>query len=90
MTEDIRWDYEQLAKKAKETGTVLEVNNGSLRPGGFRVDTRKNDLKMLEYCKKYEVPDYDGKRRTYGCRSCRLQLCASGDRGESFSGRTDR
>ena len=49
-------DYEQLAKKAKETGTVLEVNNGSLRPGGFRVDTRKNDLKMLEYCKKYEVP----------------------------------
>ena len=40
-------DYEQLAKKAKETGTVLEVNNGSLRPGGFRVDTRKNDLKML-------------------------------------------
>ena len=49
-------DYEQLAKKAKETGTVLEVNNGSLSPGGFRVDTRKNDLKMLEYCKKYEVP----------------------------------
>ena len=49
-------DYEQLAKKAKETGTILEVNNGSLRPGGFRVDTRKNDLKMLEYCKKYEVP----------------------------------
>ena len=48
-------DYEQLAKKAKETGTILEVNNGSLRPGGFRVDTRKNDLKMLEYCKKYEV-----------------------------------
>ena len=45
-------DYEQLAKKAKETGTILEVNNGSLRPGGFRVDTRKNDLKMLEYCKK--------------------------------------
>ena len=43
-------------KKAKETGTILEVNNGSLRPGGFRVDTRKNDLKMLEYCKKYEVP----------------------------------
>ena len=49
-------DYEQLAKTAKETGTILEVNNGSLRPGGFRVDTRKNDLKMLEYCKKYEVP----------------------------------
>lgn len=49
-------DYEQLVKKAKETGTILEVNNGSLRPGGFRVDTRENDLKMLEYCKKYEVP----------------------------------
>lgn len=49
-------DFEQLVKKAKETGTILEVNNGSLRPGGFRVDTRENDLKMLEYCKKYEVP----------------------------------
>ena len=54
-------DYEQLAKKAKETGTVLEVNNGSLRPGGFRVDTSRihaveNDTIMLNYCKKYQVP----------------------------------
>ena len=49
-------DYEALVKKAKETGTLLEVNNGSLRPGGFRLNTRENDLEMLKYCKKYEVP----------------------------------
>lgn len=49
-------DYEALVKKAKETHTLLEVNNSSLRPGGFRMDTRKNDKIMLEYCKKYEVP----------------------------------
>lgn len=49
-------DYEALVKKAKETHTLLEVNNSSLRPGGFRLNTRENELKMLGYCKKYEVP----------------------------------
>ena len=48
-------DYEQLVLKAKETNTLLEINNSSLTPGGFRLDTRKNDIKMLEYCKKYGV-----------------------------------
>lgn len=49
-------DYEALVKKAKETHTLLEINNSSLRPGGFRMNTRENDRLMLEYCKKYEVP----------------------------------
>ena len=48
-------DYDQLAKKAKETGTLLEVNNSSLRPGGFRVNTKENAKKMLECCKKYHT-----------------------------------
>lgn len=48
-------DYERLVLKAKETNTLLEINNSSLTPGGFRLDTRKNDIKMLEYCKKYGV-----------------------------------
>lgn len=46
-------DYEELAKAAKETGTLLEVNNGSLSPGGFRQNTKDNAKKMLECCKRY-------------------------------------
>lgn len=46
-------DYEQLAKWAKETGTLLEVNNASLRPGGFRQNTRENAVRMLQCCKKH-------------------------------------
>ncbi len=44
-------DYEELVKAAKRTGTLLEVNNSSLNPKGFRQDTKANVLKMLEYCK---------------------------------------
>ena len=49
-------DYEALVLKAKETGTLLELNNSSLTPGGFRMNAYGNDLKMLTYCKKYGVP----------------------------------
>lgn len=46
-------DYDVLAKAAKETGTLLEVNNSSLNPKGFRQNTRENTISMLECCKKY-------------------------------------
>ncbi len=46
-------DYDVLAKEAKRTGTLLEVNNASLSPGGFRRDTHDNAKRMLECCKKY-------------------------------------
>lgn len=49
-------DYDLLVRNAKETGTLLEVNNTSLKPGGFRRDTRGNALEMLKYCKKYDAP----------------------------------
>lgn len=48
-----RPDYEVLARTAKETGTFLEINNSSLRPGGFRENTYENAREMLYYCKKY-------------------------------------
>ena len=48
-------DYEELVKAAKRTGTLLEINNSSLKPDGYRANTRENALKMLEYCKKYEA-----------------------------------
>lgn len=49
-------DYELLVKTAKETHTLLELNNSSLRPQSFRVGTRENMLTMLDLCRQYDVP----------------------------------
>lgn len=49
-------DYEKLVLAAKEYDVLLELNNSSLNPRGFRKDTIPNDRKMLELCKHYEVP----------------------------------
>lgn len=46
-------DYDVLAKAAKETGTLLEVNNSSLNPKGFRQNTKENSIELLKCCKKY-------------------------------------
>lgn len=45
-------DYEELVNVAKRTGTLLEVNNSSLKPGGFRKNTRENSIAMLKECRK--------------------------------------
>ncbi|MGI6019759.1 MAG: phosphatase [Marvinbryantia sp.] len=49
-------DYTELVKAAKETHTLLEINNNSLNPRGFRKGARENDIQMLELCAEYEVP----------------------------------
>ncbi len=49
-------DYRQLVQEAKKQGVLLELNNSSLKPNGFRQDTRKNDMEMLRYCMEYQVP----------------------------------
>lgn len=49
-------DYEVLVKTAKETGTLLELNNSSLRPQSSRQGTRENMLTLLDLCKQYDVP----------------------------------
>lgn len=49
-------DYEVLVKTAKETHTLLELNNSSLRPGSFRKDAREHMLTMLDLCRQYDVP----------------------------------
>lgn len=46
-------DYEELARKAAQTHTLLELNQGSLRPGGFRLNSHENAKTMLRYCEKY-------------------------------------
>ncbi len=49
-------DYEVLVKTARETGTLLELNNSSLREASFRVGARENMLTMLDLCRQYDVP----------------------------------
>lgn len=48
-------DYDLLAKAAKETNTLLEVNNASLLPTSYRPNARENYLKMLDACMKYQT-----------------------------------
>lgn len=48
-------DMELVVEAAKEYHTLLELNNTSLKPSGPRQGARKNDIKMLELCKKKDV-----------------------------------
>ena len=49
-------DYEMLVKTAREYHVVLEVNNASLSPGGFRGNPRDRYKEMLNLCMEYHVP----------------------------------
>lgn len=49
-------DYEALVLGAKEHHVLLELNNSSLHPLNARQDAVKNDIIMLEFCRKYQVP----------------------------------
>lgn len=49
-------EYEPIVEAARETNTLLEVNNNSLNPAGSRKHTRENLIRMLELCKEYEQP----------------------------------
>lgn len=50
------FDHEAVVLASKRTGTLLEVNNASLRPGGFRPGVRENLVELLKYCKIHGVP----------------------------------
>lgn len=41
-------DYEEIFRAAGETGTLLEINNASLLPGGFRDGSRENIAYLLK------------------------------------------
>jgi len=49
-------DYEAVVMAAKKNHTLLEINNASLTPSGTREGTVENSRRILELCKKYEVP----------------------------------
>lgn len=48
--------FEPIVLAAKQYGTLLEINNSSLKPTRNKVDARENNLKILRLCKRYEVP----------------------------------
>lgn len=49
-------NYERLLKKAKENSIYPEINNCSLMPNAYRKECHENSRKILEICKKIELP----------------------------------
>ena len=52
----IPMDYKELVLASKEYHTLLEINNNSLTPGGWRVKPYENDKCILELCAEHNVP----------------------------------
>ena len=48
-------EFESLVQAARDTHTMLEVNNTSLRPVTSRIHTRENMIRMLRLCERYGV-----------------------------------
>ena len=48
--------FEPIVLAAKETKTLLEINNSSLNPVRKKETALKNNLEILRLCKQYEVP----------------------------------
>ncbi len=49
-------DYVAIVKAAMKHHVILEINNSSLRPDGYRGDTRFNDLMILNLCNHFHYP----------------------------------
>lgn len=48
-------DYDAVIKAAKEYNKPLELNNGSLKPEGFRINAWENNLEILKLAARYGV-----------------------------------
>ena len=49
-------DYQEVFRQAKATGTLLEINNASLIPGGFRDGSQENVRNILRMSMEEGVP----------------------------------
>lgn len=49
-------NMKRIAQVAKETHTLLEVNNASLKPQSVRPGVKENLIELLKWCKHYETP----------------------------------
>lgn len=56
--DDVKYpvDYQTLVLGAKEHRVLLELNESSLAPDGYRGDTRANNIEMLRWCRTYKHP----------------------------------
>lgn len=56
--DDVKYpvDYLALIQAAMEHHVILEINNSSLSPDGYRGDTRANILMILNLCKHFQYP----------------------------------
>ena len=56
--DDVKYpvDYLAIVKAAIEHQVILEINNSSLSPDGYRGDTQFNDLMILNLCKYFHYP----------------------------------
>ena len=48
--------FEPIVLAAKETRTLLEINNSSLNPNRQKESALRNNLEILRLCKRYDVP----------------------------------
>lgn len=48
--------FEPVVLAAKESGTLLEINNSTMNPYRHKVAAHDNNIEILNLCKKYEVP----------------------------------
>lgn len=48
--------FEPIVLAAKESKTLLEINNSSLNPNRNKETALRNNLEILRLCKQYEVP----------------------------------
>ena len=49
-------NFEPIVLAAKETGTLLEINNSSLNPVRNKTVAAANNLEILRLCKQHDVP----------------------------------
>lgn len=49
-------DYRTLVQAAGEHHVMIELNNASIMPGGYRGNTIGNNIEMLSWCQAFEVP----------------------------------
>jgi putative hydrolase len=56
--DDVKYpvDYLAIIRAAMKYNVLLEINNSSLGPDGYRGDTRFNDLMILNLCKHFQYP----------------------------------
>lgn len=56
--DDVKYpiDYEALVRSVKEQRVLLELNEASLAPYGYRGDTSENNKEMLYWCQRYRQP----------------------------------